>query len=70
MARARKNANSQPLITAQRLSSIVKSCRDIVAYLGNLQTKVDALKELQAETAVELDAMLPSIIDKAFKGAI
>jgi hypothetical protein len=29
---------------------------------------VDALKHLQAETAAELDALLPFILDKAFKG--
>jgi type I restriction enzyme S subunit len=42
--------------------------RRIVAYLENLQTKVDALKRLQAETAAELDALLPSILDRAFRG--
>ncbi len=42
--------------------------RRIVSYLDSLQAKVDALKQLQAETATELDAMLPSILDKAFKG--
>jgi type I restriction enzyme M protein len=30
MARTTKSKNSQPLTTAQRLSSIVKSCRDIM----------------------------------------
>ncbi len=30
--------------------------------------KIDSLKRLQTETAAELDAMLPSILDKAFKG--
>lgn len=44
--------------------------RRIVAYLDNLQTKVDTLKRLQAETAAELDALLPSILDKAFKGEL
>lgn len=44
--------------------------RRIVAYLNNLQAKVDALKRLQAETAAELDALLPSILDKAFKGEL
>jgi len=44
--------------------------RRIVAYLDNLQTKVDALKRLQAETAAELDALLPSILDKAFRGEL
>jgi type I restriction enzyme S subunit len=44
--------------------------RRIVAELDALQTKVDALKKLQAETAAELDALLPSILDKAFKGEL
>lgn len=44
--------------------------RRIVAYLDGLQAKVNALKALQAQTAAELDAMLPSILDKAFKGAL
>lgn len=41
-----------------------------VAYLDALQAKVDALKRLQAETAAELDALLPSVLDKAFKGEL
>jgi type I restriction enzyme S subunit len=44
--------------------------RRIVAYLDNLQTKVNALRRLQAETAAELDALLPSILDKAFRGEL
>jgi type I restriction enzyme S subunit len=44
--------------------------RRIVAYLDDLQAKVDSLKKPQAETAAELDAMLPSILDKAFKGEL
>jgi len=31
-------------------------------------TELDALKRLQAETAAELDALLPAILDRAFKG--
>jgi type I restriction enzyme S subunit len=42
--------------------------RHIVAELDALQVRVDALKRLQAETAAELDALLPSILDKAFRG--
>jgi type I restriction enzyme, S subunit len=42
----------------------------IVACLDNLQSKVDTLKHLQAETATELDTLLPSILDKAFKGEL
>jgi type I restriction enzyme S subunit len=40
----------------------------IVAGLDALQAGVDKLKNLQAETAAELDALLPSVLDKAFKG--
>ena len=44
--------------------------REVVAYLDQLQTNVDALKKLQAQTSVELDALMPSILDKAFKGEL
>ena len=44
--------------------------RRIVAYLDNLQAKVDAIKKLQEQTAAELDALLPSILDQAFKGEL
>lgn len=35
-----------------------------------LKAELDALKRLQAETAAELDALLPSILDRAFKGEL
>ncbi|NLF69286.1 MAG: hypothetical protein GX575_09560 [Candidatus Anammoximicrobium sp.] len=44
--------------------------RRIVAYLDDLQAKVDQLKTLQAQTAAELDALLPSILDRAFRGEL
>jgi type I restriction enzyme S subunit len=44
--------------------------RRIVAELDALQAQVDVLKRLQSETAKELDALLPSILDKAFKGEL
>ncbi len=42
----------------------------IVRKLNELQVKVEVLKRIQAETAAELDALLPSILDKAFKGEL
>jgi len=39
-----------------------------VAELDALQAEVDRLKTLQADTATELDALLPAILDRAFKG--
>ncbi|MGN6641707.1 MAG: restriction endonuclease subunit S [Verrucomicrobiota bacterium] len=44
--------------------------RRIVAELDALQAEVDALKRLQAETAAELDALLPALLDRAFKGEL
>jgi len=44
--------------------------RTIVAELDALQAQVDALTHLQSETAAELDALLPSIFDRAFKGEL
>jgi len=44
--------------------------RRIVAELDALQAEVDALKRLQAETAAELDAFLPAVLDRAFKGEL
>lgn len=38
--------------------------------LAEVQAQVDRLKRLQTETAAELDALLPSILDKAFKGKL
>ena len=44
--------------------------RRILAELDGLQAEVDALKRLQAETAAELDALLPAILDRAFKSEL
>jgi type I restriction enzyme S subunit len=42
----------------------------IVEDLDALQAKLDAVKVLQTETAAELDAMLPAILDMAFRGEL
>jgi restriction endonuclease S subunit len=44
--------------------------RRIATYLNDLQTKVDMLKHLQAEIAAEIEARLPTIFAKAFKGEL
>lgn len=65
-----------PIINQRRIGQFeiaippLREQRRIVAHLDDLQTKLDALKRLQAETAAELDAMLPSILDKAFRGSL
>ena len=42
----------------------------IVTEIDALQAAVDALKRLPAETAAELGALLPAILDRAFKGEL
>ena len=44
--------------------------RRIVAYLDGLQAKVNALRELQSAGGEELDALMPSVLDRAFKGEL
>ena len=54
--------------------------RRIVAYLDGLppslrygdlrQAKVNVLRELQSQSQVEWDALLPSVLDRAFKGEL
>jgi type I restriction enzyme, S subunit len=41
-----------------------------VGYLDGLQAQVSQLRQRQAETQKELDALMPSILDKAFKGEL
>ena len=48
----------------------IQEQRRIVDYLDGLQAKVDRLKALQAQTRSGLDALLPSILDRAFKGEL
>ncbi len=73
-SRATETGTAQPALSADRVKqmAIPLPARDqqeqIVAQLDILQLKVDAVKKLQTETATELDAMLPAILDKAFKG--
>jgi type I restriction enzyme S subunit len=44
--------------------------RRVVAELDALQAKLDSVQALQTETTTELNAMLPAILDKAFKGEL
>ena len=44
--------------------------RRIVAYLDSLSAKVESLKSLQHQSAAELDALLPSILERAFNGQL
>jgi type I restriction enzyme S subunit len=40
------------------------------AYFDELSARVDELRRLQAESQVELDALLPSVLDRVFNGEL
>ena len=42
----------------------------IVAYLDRVQAPLASLRELQSQTQEELDALLPSVLDRALKGEL
>jgi type I restriction enzyme S subunit len=44
--------------------------KSVVAELDELQANVDASNRIQAEAGTKLEALLPSILDKAFKGEL
>ncbi len=72
----RKQMTGQANVNATKLKALpialppLPQQRRIVAELDALQAEVDALKRLQGETEVELDALLPAILDRAFKGEL
>ena len=73
MVSERKQMTGQGNVNATRLKALPISLpplneqRDIVAELIALEQQVDALQSLQAETAAELGALLPSVLDKAIR---
>jgi hypothetical protein len=44
--------------------------RRIAAKLDALQARMECLKAFQAQTAAELDALLPSILDRTLSGRL
>lgn len=75
-SRAVETGTAQPALSGDRVKQMLiplpseTDQRQVVSVLNALQNKVDALKHLQAETSAELDALLPSVLDRAFKGKL
>lgn len=69
-----KKGTGQPNLNGSKLEKLKVPVappdeqRRIVSELDTLQSEVDVLKRLQAETSVEIDALLPSVLDRAFRG--
>jgi type I restriction enzyme, S subunit len=76
MFNQKKQMTGQANVNATKLKSLpivlplLPEQRSIVSELDALQAEVDSLKRLQAETATEMDALLPAILDRAFKGEL
>ena len=44
--------------------------KHIMEYLDSVQARLASLRELQSATGEELNALLPSVLDRAFKGEL
>jgi len=67
---AQKNINLKILSPLPIPNLSHQEQRRIVARLDELQAQVDGLKKHQVHTAEELDALLPSVLDRAFRGQL
>jgi type I restriction enzyme S subunit len=67
---AQKNINLRILTQLPFPEASPREQSDVIKYLDDLQAQVDVFKQLQTETAAELNALIPSVLDKAFKGEL
>jgi len=67
---AQKNINLQILSELPIPIPPLDEQRRIVSHLDALQAKLDAVRAEQAATAAELDALLPSVLNRAFAGEL
>jgi type I restriction enzyme, S subunit len=65
---------AQPALSGERVKQMPiplpnqNEQRQLIKYLDRMDTQISALREKQAESQKGLDALLPSILDKVFKG--
>jgi type I restriction enzyme, S subunit len=73
---AEKEGTGQPNMNGKKLANLIVPIppipdqERIVSYLNDIDAKTNSLKQLQAESAVELNALLPTILDQAFRGEL
>lgn len=76
MFNERRQMTGQANVNATKLKALpialpqVDEQRAILTELAALEAEVDVLKRMQVETEAALDALLPSILDRAFKGEL
>jgi len=66
-----------PIINQRRIGQFsiaypptITEQEQIAAYLDDLDIRLDKIHDMQSKTSKNLDALLPSILDKAFKGEL
>jgi type I restriction enzyme S subunit len=64
------NVNSKTLRAMPICLPPLEEQQRVVAYLDDLQTQMDELTATQDATQAELDALLPSVLDQAFRGEL
>lgn len=65
-----KNISKEKVLNLLVPAKDIREQMLIVATLDRLQSKLDALNRLQAETATELDALMPAVLERAFRGEL
>ncbi|MDX9954573.1 MAG: restriction endonuclease subunit S [Anaerolineae bacterium] len=74
--RAKASQATLPIINQRKIGTLeivippLPEQHRIVAHLDALQAKITAVQQHQAATQVRLEALLPSILDRAFKGEL
>lgn len=76
MFNERKQMTGQANVNLQKLRALPISLPTldeqtrILAHVADLESKVVSLKKLQSGTGSEIDALVPSILSKAFSGEL
>jgi len=76
MLKEKRQMTGQANVNATRLKALpivlppLPEQHRIMLSLDALQKKIDAARRTQSETSAELDALTPSILDKAFRGEL
>ena len=75
-ARANTTGSAQPTVplkVIRKLPVVLPSIEQqghTIERLDALRAKTDYLQQLQSQNAVKLEALLPSVLDRAFKGEL
>jgi type I restriction enzyme, S subunit len=65
-----RKLNTNKLLAFEIPVPTVKRQERVIEELNALQLKIESVMKVQTETSAELDAMLPAILDLAFKGKL